>query len=282
MKRILLVTFLSICLLNLPAQPSKAFAVKVVGTGQPILLIPGYSCSGDLWKETVDHLKARYECHILTLAGFAGAPAIDTPILKTVREAIITYVQQKKLHKPILLGHSLGAFMGLWVSSAQPDLFGKLICVDGMPFLSALSDPLANADSLKKNPMFNAEVVVKNFENLPNDGFIDRTAKVMIYQVADTARARQIATWQYLSNRRTLGMTLIEMATTDLREDIARIKEPVLVLGSIYMTKENSYKLIGEQFKKANNVTIHVADSKHFIMYDQPSWFLNEINTFLK
>ena len=146
MKRILLVTFLSICVLNLQAQQTKAFAVTVVGKGRPILLIPGYSCSGDLWKETVDHLKARYECHILTLAGFAGVPAIDTPILKTVRDAIITYVQQKKLHKPLLIGHSLGSFMSLWVSSAAPDLFGKLICVDGMPFLSALSDPLANAE----------------------------------------------------------------------------------------------------------------------------------------
>ena len=261
---------------------NKAFTVTISGKGQPIILIPGYSCSGEVWKETVQNLSTRYQCHVLTLAGFAGVPSIDAPILKTVRDEIINYVTQNKLYKPILIGHSLGSFMSLWVSSIAPYLFGKLICVDGMPFLSALGNPAANADSLKIDPRYNAAAAVKNFENLPDSGFINRTAKAMTWQVADTARARQIATWQYQSNRRTLGLTLIELATTDLRKDIAKISSPVLVLGSIYVTKEKSYELIGEQFKLLPTVVIHVADSKHFIMYDQPQWFYNEIDSFLK
>ena len=281
MKKILIFLFASFYLLSVQAQ-NKAFTVTVSGKGQPIIFIPGYSCSGEVWKETVQHLNTRYQCHVLTLAGFAGVPAIDGPILKTVRDEIINYVTQNKLQKPILIGHSLGSFMSLWVSSTAPHLFGKLICVDGMPFLSALGNPAANADSLKKDPRYNAEAAVKNFESLPDSGFIDRTAKSMTWQVADTARARQIATWQYQSNRRTLGLALIELATTDLRKDIAKIKTPVLVLGSIYVTKEKSYELIGEQFKQLPTAVIHVADSKHFIMYDQPQWFYDEIDSFLK
>jgi pimeloyl-ACP methyl ester carboxylesterase len=176
----------------------------------------------------------------------------------------------------------MGSFMGLWVSSTAPELFGKLVCVDGMPFLSALSDPNANADSLKKNPMYNPEAAVKNFESLPDSGFIDNTAKALFWQVNDTAKAREIATWQYRSNRRTLGLALIELATTDLRKEIANITSPVLVLGSIYETKEKSYDLIGQQFKLLPEAVIHVANSKHFIMYDQPSWFYNELDQFLK
>ena len=271
----------ALCISNGYSQYT-AFKVEVTGKGQPVILIPGYSCSGEVWKETVEHLKNSYECHVFTLAGFAGVPAIDTPILRSVRDEIIMYTKQKKLYKPILIGHSLGSFMGLWVSSSAPELFGKLICVDGLPFLSALGNAAANADSLKKSPMYNPDAVVKNFENLPDAGFIDKAAKAMMYQVNDTAKARQIATWQYLSNRRTLGLTLIEMATTDLRKDIQRIQQPILFLGSIYSTKENSYKLIGEQFKEAKQTTIHVAESKHFIMYDQPQWLYDEIDSFLK
>jgi len=282
MKKIITFILISHLFISVSAQEYKAFKVNITGKGQPVILIPGYSCSGDVWKETVDHIKDRYECHVLTLAGFAGVPAIDSPILETVKIEIIKYVQQKKLQKPILIGHSLGSFMSLWVSSTAPDLFGKLICVDGMPFLSALSDPTANADSLKKSPIYNTAAVVKNFESLPDSGFIDRTAKALAWQVADTARARQIATWQFYSNRRTLGLALVELATTDLRQDIAKIKSPVLVLGSIYFTKEKSYELIGQQFKNLPSAIIHVADSKHFIMYDQPQWFYNEIDTFLK
>ncbi|PKV76413.1 alpha/beta hydrolase [Pontibacter ramchanderi] len=260
----------------------KAFTVKVVGKGQPILLIPGYSCSGEVWNETVEHLKDRYECHVLTLAGYAGAPAIDSPILESVKGEIISYVKQNKLKKPILLGHSLGSFMSLWVSSEAPDLFGKVVCVDGVPFISAMSDPGITEESVKNNPYMNPEQIVKNFEAIPSQGFVNQVAAAMRSQVADSLRARQIATWQFNSDRRTLGLTLYEISTTDLRQQIARIKQPVLVLGSLYNTKANSLRILGEQYSQLANKTIRVADSKHFIMYDQPQWFYAELDAFLK
>ncbi len=43
-----------------------------------------------------------------------------------------------------------------------------------------------------------------------------------------------------------------------------------------------SYKIIGEQYKNIPHAIIHVADSKHFIMYDQPQWMYGEIDEFLK
>lgn len=218
---------------------------------------------------------------MLTIAGYAGTTPIDSPVLKTVRDEVINYAKQEHLDKPILIGHSLGSFLALWISSTAPDLFGKLICVDGMPFFSALNDPSANAESLKKEASLNSAAVIKSFKEQDNPGFIDRAAKALAWQVDDTARARQIATWQYKSDKRTLGLTFIELATTDLRNDIEKIKSPVLVLGSIYRTKETSYNLIGQQFKKLPTAIIHVADSKHFIMYDQPEWFYKEIDSFI-
>lgn len=283
MKKIALISILLLSINELTAQINKAFTVTVSGKGKPIILIPGYSCSGDVWKETVDHLKDRYQCHVLTLAGYAGVPALDHPGLKTIKDAIIQYVKDKHLDKPIVIGHSLGSFLGLWLNSSEPDVFGKLICVDGMPFVSALNDPNANADSLKADPRYNVEAVVRNFESLPDSGFIDRTAQALAWQVTDTARARQIATWQYKSDRRTLGLTIVELTTTDLRKDIANIKSPVLVLGSTYFTKEKSVELITPQFKNLPQAIIHIADnSKHFIMYDQPQWLYNEIDSFLE
>src|ERR1035437_1514142 len=80
----------------------KAFKVEVYGKGQPIILIPGYSCSGDVWKETVDNLKGNYQLHVVTLAGFAGVRAINTPILKTVKNELIKYVVENHLNKPVL------------------------------------------------------------------------------------------------------------------------------------------------------------------------------------
>jgi pimeloyl-ACP methyl ester carboxylesterase len=265
------------------AQQSSAFEVKVIGKGQPIILIPGYSCSGDVWNETVAHLKNKYELHVLTLAGFAGAkPIEDEEILKTVRNQIIRYVKDKNLKKPMLIGHSLGAFMTLWVQSTEPDLFGKGICVDGLPFLSAIGKPETTAESLKSNPQYNKEMVINNFKALPNEGYVKNMTKSMSYQVNDTIRARQIAEWSFKSDRKTLGSTIVEMSTTDLRKDIANIKSPILVLASKFGTIEASEKIYNEQYVLLKNKTIKVADSKHFIMYDQAQWFYNELDTFLQ
>ncbi len=281
MKNILI---LIVCLFSIQISRAQdpAFTVEVSGKGKPVILIPGYSCSGEVWKETVNHLKDRFECHVITIAGYAGVPAVDAPILEKVKQELINYVQTKNLVRPVLIGHSLGAFMSLWASSEAPALFGKVICVDGLPFVSALSDPKANADSLKKSPMYDTAMVVKNFQRLPDSGYVEMMTKAMLMQVRDTSRARQIATWQFNSNRRTLALSIIEMATTDLRPAIASIRQPVLVLGSIYQTKENSYKLLHEQYQNVPDKTIVVADSKHFIMYDEPVWFYSQIDSFLK
>lgn len=219
---------------------------------------------------------------MITIAGYAGVPKLDTPVLKTVRNELINYVKTKKLNKPMLIGHSLGAFMSLWVSSVEPDLFGKIICVDGLPFVSAVADTTTNADLLKKNPQFNPESVAKNFEALPDSNYVQNMTRAMLYQVNDTARAKQIANWSFQCDRRTLGYTIVEISTTDLREDIAKIKQQVLVLGSIYGTEANSHLMLNHQYRKVPNKTIKVANSKHFIMYDVPEWFYAKVDAFLQ
>lgn len=281
MKKLINCLLISLIIFQTNAQ-TNAFKVEVSGKGKPVILIPGYSCSGEVWKETVAHLQDRYECHIITIAGYAGVPKLDTPILKTVRNELIRYVQTRKLNKPMLIGHSLGAFMSLWLSSEAPDLFGKIICVDGLPFISAMQDTTVRADVVKMNPQFNPELVAAHYEQLPEVNYISNMTQSMLYQVNDTARAKQIATWSYLCDRRTLGYTLVEISTTDLREDIAKIKQPVLVLGSLYGTEANSYSVLNHQYKNVPNKTIEVANSKHFIMYDVPDWFHAKVEAFLQ
>ncbi|TGD59237.1 alpha/beta fold hydrolase [Flavobacterium humi] len=282
-KKVIILVLAILAFANVFAQHPTAFEVKVTGKGQPVILIPGYSCSGEVWSETVDHLKNKYELHVLTLAGFAGAkPIEDEEILKTVRDQIIQYVKDKKLKKPMLIGHSLGAFMTLWLNSTEPDLFGKGICVDGLPFISAIGKPEVTAESLRNNPQYNKQATINNFKAIPNEGYVKNTTKAMMYQVSDSVHARKIAEWSFKSDRKTLGSTIIEMSLTDLRQDISKIKSPILVMASVFGTKEASEKVYNEQYTLLPNKTIKVADSKHFIMYDQQEWFFNEVDAFLK
>lgn len=264
------------------ATAAPAFDVKVIGHGRPVIMIPGYSCSGDVWKETADHLKNNYELHIITIAGYAGVAPIDGPVLSTVRDQLIQYVKNKHLVKPMLIGHSLGAFMALYVSAAEPELFGKIVCVDGVPFISALSSPDVTVESIKDNPMYDLDAAIARFKAIPTEGYVESMTAAMLYQVRDTVRAKQIAEWSSRGDRATLGRTIIELSLTDLRKDIAFIKAPVLILASVFGTAEVSERVYKQQYAAVNNKTIKVADSKHFIMYDVPEWFYAELDSFLK
>ena len=56
------------------ADAPKVIDVKVTGHGQPVILIPGLATPGAVWDDTVKHLQDKYECHVVTIAGFGGMP----------------------------------------------------------------------------------------------------------------------------------------------------------------------------------------------------------------
>src|SRR5208283_587695 len=112
-------------------------SVVVSGAGAPMILIPGLASGGNVWDGAVEHFKGRYQCHVLTLAGFAGQPPIVGPFLEKVRDSIIKYIRDQKLDHPIIIGHSLGGMMAFWVAEKAPAEVGPVISVDGLPCYAA-------------------------------------------------------------------------------------------------------------------------------------------------
>src|ERR1044072_5359341 len=112
----LLITILALLVIGIAAkaQGSKAFEVKVTGKGQPVLFIPGATCGGDEWDETVAHLKGKYQCHVFTLAGYAGTKPMESgPYLETYKNEIERYIADNKLNNVIVVGHSIGGFLAI-------------------------------------------------------------------------------------------------------------------------------------------------------------------------
>lgn len=140
-----------ICLLNaqlLSAQTSgtKAFDVTITGKGTPMLFIPGAACSGEVWKETIARYSKNHECHVFTLAGYAGVKALgQSPYLDTYKTELIQYIKNKKLENVILVGHSIGGFLSLSVASEMKDHLKKVIIADGLPFYAGVMNPDAKS-----------------------------------------------------------------------------------------------------------------------------------------
>jgi pimeloyl-ACP methyl ester carboxylesterase len=126
------------------------FQVKVTGHGRPVILIPGLSSSGETWDTTVARYQDRFQCHVLTLAGFAGVPRIPAPMLEHVREGIAVYIRKNKLDHPVIVGHSLGGFLALDLAAHDPELPGRLVIVDSYPFLGGVVDPKATIEQARE------------------------------------------------------------------------------------------------------------------------------------
>src|SRR6201990_3591494 len=138
-----------------PHAAVAPFAVRTVGHGPPIVFIPGLSSPGSVWDREVTQLAARYTCYVLTLAGFAGQPAMPgEPFLPRERDAILAYIRTHHLDKPIIVGHSLGGFLAYAIAAEAPSEIGGVVAIDGLPFAPALADPalLAQVHRLSQRP----------------------------------------------------------------------------------------------------------------------------------
>lgn len=261
------------------------FQVKVVGKGRPLLLIPGLTCPGAVWDETVARYQRQYQCHVVSLAGFGGvAPAASTTdLLRTVRDELLAYIDAQKLQLPLVVGHSLGGFLGLWLSATRPEAIGPLVIVDSLPFLAAIQNPALTAETAR--PM--AEGMRQQMQQGRMPAAQQR--QMLASMITDTARQAQAARWGQASDPATVAQATYDLYTTDLRPDVARIQQPVLVLGAwaAYQpygaTLESTRAIFAQQYAKLPQHRIEMSRAgRHFLMWDDTQWFFQQTDAFLK
>lgn len=260
-----------------------AFEVQVVGEGQALILIPGVGCSGEVWDETVVTLSQSYQCHVLTLPGFGGQPAVahEGKYVEFIKTELKQYLEQEPLERPVLVGHSLGGFIGLLLAGEADSGLEGLVIVDSLPFLPAAMNPGATEASAKGM----ATGMVQQAQSMPPD----QHRQMLSTMITDPEHIEEALKWSSKSDRATVSQAMMELYTTDLRDDIADIRIPVLVMGSwvayknFGATRESTESIFRAQYAALPQVEIRMTDvGKHFIMWDDPEFFLNETVAFLE
>lgn len=265
------------------ASAPQPFHVERSGKGRPLVFIPGLASSGEVWNETVAHLQGRYDCHVLTLAGFAGQPAIPAPFFATERRALADYLRSQGLEKPILVGHSLGGVLALAVAADVPDLVGGVFIVDSLPFLPASMDPSATADSVR--PRAEEMRTLMRMQTVEQRSMQSRMA--LRNFISDEKKVDVAARWGADSDAETVTQAFYELSTTDLRPELPRITAPTVVLGSWVALKgrvprEAVEAVYQSQYAKLPTHRVVLSDTaRHFIMWDDPEGFFRELDSFL-
>lgn len=252
----------------------KSFEVKVIGTGNPVLLFPGFTCTDAVWEDTVAELSKNNECHLFTFAGFGEVDAIEGPWLPKVKEGISKYINANGLENTTIIGHSLGGTLGLWLAIEENSNFKKIIVVDALPSIGALMIPDFNSENVVYDNPYNKQLLT-----------MDETAfKAMAEQMAsgmttNPEKRPQLVDWMLKADRETYVHGYTDLLKLDLREDIARIKTPVLIFAATQPYGPDMVKSTYEsQYKNLSNYQInYAAGAAHFIMYDRPEWFMERV-----
>jgi pimeloyl-ACP methyl ester carboxylesterase len=286
------------------AQPTVAFPgksfnvgnlhVERFGIGSPaLILIPGLSMGAWTWTGQIATFSADHAVYAVTIDGFDGTPTEPPPIIPKADAAILQLVKQENLVKPVLIGHSIGGHLALRLVEEHPDMFAGAVLVDTMPYFP----PPTPGQSAQQREQ-GIEQLAEGIQSAPDWLYEQQTRSAVAGMVTDSHDADNVAQHSLSSDRATLAAAMTEMSVEDLRPKLGDIAVPVLVVAPVssqapYMnqslralppdqltTAVHDWYL--SQYVGAKTVSVEtIANSKHFIMLDQPDALNAALKTFL-
>jgi pimeloyl-ACP methyl ester carboxylesterase len=272
---IIMLFFLAVCNI-FGQQTAYPFEVKKTGKGnQSLIFIPGFASSGDVWSETASKFENNFTCYTLTMAGFAGTKPQAEASFKDWENGIAAYIRNNKIDKPIIIGHSMGGGLALAIAADYPELAGKIIIVDALPCLAAMSDP--NFTSKENN---DCSSTITQLTAMNDEQFRKMQAQAIPRLLADPSMQETVIGWSVKSDRKTFAKMYCDFFNTDLREKIKNIQCPSLILLESFFV--NLKPTIESQYRNLKNANMQYASKGlHFIMYDDKDWYLNQLTNFL-
>ena len=264
---------------------SDRISVTAQGSGPDVVLIPGLGSSPAVWGDLARALPG-HRLHFVHVNGFAGRPAganASGPIIAPVADEIARYIGEARLNRPAVVGHSLGGTIGLSLA-ARHDLVSKLMVVDMLPYLGVLfAPPGAPAGTVEKV----AEALRdRSLAASPEARRATIEQGIATMVKSEPLRAAPIQD-SLASDQKVSARALHELIVTDLRPDLPRIRVPVTILyvktPNVPLNEAQFDAAYRASFSALPNATLkRIPDSYHFIMYDQPQRFAEEVRAFLK
>jgi pimeloyl-ACP methyl ester carboxylesterase len=228
----------------------KTIYSEVVGSGTPLVLIHGLAGSSRWWAKNVPALAEKFEVHSVDLLGF-GQSNSGPFVLSEAATTLARWMERLKLERSHVVGHSMGGFIAADLAADFSHLVDHLVLVDAaaMPFDRSAS---------------------------PGLGDVIRTAPYLPFSFLDI-----LLPDLYRAGVKTVVKAAYELMTTDIREKLANIVSPSLVIWGENdpMVPMNLGKQLARRLPCKEFVIIKGAG--HNPMWEKPNAFNRAILDFL-
>lgn len=258
--------------------------------GRPVILIPGLEGGPWVWKGTIAQLEKDHVVYAVTLAGFDGmpAPARKTGLLDQADASLQQLIEQQKIDKPVLVGHSIGGTLALRFAGEHAALVSAVVAVDGLPILPGME----RASAEQRQAM--AERTRTQMAAMTPAQFQAAALGYMQHiGVIDPKLAEQYAPLNARSDAAASGEYMAEDMTADYRPGLKQANVPILEISPYYAADFSKPPFQLSEAQKAAYYQGLLADAphakvesispaRHFVMLDQPAKFQQVLGDFLK
>jgi pimeloyl-ACP methyl ester carboxylesterase len=240
---------------------------RVYGSGEPALvLIHGWSCDSNYWREQVPEFAKKYTIVTVDLAGHGGTDGNRTDwSMGRFGQDVATALAAVPNNQLVLVGHSMGGPVAI---EAARLLENRVIGIIGVDTFKTIGAPQASKAQV--------DAIIKPFEA----DFIGHTralvSKHFFAPGADQALAGKIAYDMSLSPPRVAVPSLRAALEYDFTAPLKEVKVPIVAINSDLGEPVNEAR-IRKVLPKFRAVTL--AGDGHFLMMEDPKRFNPALET---
>ncbi|RLK06991.1 alpha/beta fold hydrolase [Tenacibaculum discolor] len=249
---------------------------RIIGEGQPLLILHGYFGMGDNWKSHANKFaEDGFEVHLIDQRNHGRSFHTDAFDYELLVGDLYNYIQHYNLEKVDLLGHSMGGKTVMLFATEYPELVNKLIVADISPrmYPPHHHEILAALNSVDFSVQTSRKLVDEKLaELIPEKGIRQFLAK-NVYRKTKDELAFRFNLKSLTENNSEVGVALPSF--TVFEGDTLFLRGA----NSGYISNEDE-PLIQAHFPKA--VVKTVANAGHWLHAENPKDFYKEAITFLK
>ena len=261
-------------------------SVQAIGSGPPVVLIPGLSTPRQLWDDIAPALAARHRVHLVQINGFGGDPAGDNAnevLLDGAVADLHAYLTKQGVKGAPVVGHSMGGLIGMMLAAKHPRHVGRLMVVDAFPFAAVMFDEAATVDAARPFAAMLKSQMAAGYVGAAGDAVAQATANSLAAKLSSAAKVKA---WALKADPKVVAQAAAEVLVTDMRPNLVSLSMPVTVLHptkAMGRDEAATTAFYSKQFAGTPKLTlVQVPDTKHFIMLDQPQRFVSELERFLR